>query len=51
LIYFIQKQLEKVVENLTQELDEAKDLITALRVENEELKVILGIFIFKLLTL
>ena len=35
----ILQELERTIENLTNELTEAKNLIAALRIENEEAKV------------
>ena len=37
--------MEKIINNVTNELNETKNLVAALRVENEEAKVILKIFI------
>ena len=33
--------MEKILNNVTSELNETKDLVTALKIENEETKVIL----------
>ena len=36
---FIKKELEKALNNVTNELNETKNLVAALKLENEEMKV------------